>query len=173
MATNGMDEEFQDLEGDLEDDLYTVLDDDTREELNSLMGHPVVGLELWDESLGDEEGAEPVKPEERAFFDCDLLFEDGVALELYVTAAYPDPDKDSLKGMEQIFEVVGKLSDDNLELLDYDQADEEGGLALAFGKEDKVQLILVASAWMISEWEETEETEDEEEDVEEDDGADG
>ena len=84
MNNNGMDEEFDDLDESVDDDLYTELDDDRRAELNEMLGLTVLGIELWDESLGDEEDAEPVKPEERVFFDCDLYLEDNLALELYV-----------------------------------------------------------------------------------------
>ncbi len=163
MKGNGMDEDFKDggniqgfdeVDETLEDDLYTVLDDAGREELEELVGLKVVGLDIWEESLSDSEEEEPVKPEERVYFDCDLLFEDGLALELYAAAAYPDPDGDPVKGMDQITSVIEKLADQQLELLDFDQADEEGGLALAFGADEKTQLILAASAWLVSEWEE-------------------
>jgi len=154
---NGMDEEFDDLDESLDDDLYTELDDDRRAELNEMLGLTVLGIELWDESLGDEEDAEPVQPEDRVFFDCDLYLEDNLALELYVAAVYPDPDKDPITGMDAIFDVVGRLADDKLALIDYGEADEEGGIALAFGKGDDVKLVVVASAWMISEWEPDEE----------------
>ncbi len=166
MKVNGKDEEFEDagepldfedVDETLEDDLYTVLDDAGREELEELVGLKVVGLDVWEESLSDSEEEEPVKPEERVFFDCDLLFEDGLALELYAAAAYPDPDGDPVQGMDAITSTIEKLADDNLELLDFDQADEEGGLALAFGRDDKTQLVLAASAWLVSEWEEEEE----------------
>jgi hypothetical protein len=59
--------------------------------------------------------------------------------------------------MDAIFDAVGRLADDKLELIDYGEADEEGGLALAFGKGEKVEVVVVASAWMISEWEPDEE----------------
>jgi hypothetical protein len=48
-----------------------------------------------------------------------------------------------------------------MELMDFDQADDEGGLYLAFGHGDAVELVLVSSAWMVSEWEEEEEEEGE------------
>ena len=48
----------------------------------------------------------------------------------------------------------------------FDQADEDGGLALAFGKGDKTHQVIVANAWMISEWEESDEEGDEEEERE-------
>ena len=98
MSNNSKDEEFDDLEESLDDDLYTQLDDDRRAELNEMLGLAVLGIELWDESLGDEEDAEPVKPEARVFFDCDLYLDDNQALELYVAAAYPDPEKDPVYG---------------------------------------------------------------------------
>ena len=81
-------DEIEDTEEDF-DDLYTELDDERRAELDSLLGQKVLGLEVWDESLGDEEESEPVKPEERVFFDCDLLLEDSIALELYVATRLP------------------------------------------------------------------------------------
>jgi hypothetical protein len=163
MSKNGMEEEFEGFDEAADDDLYTELDDDRRAELEEMVGLKVLGIELWEESLGDEEESEPVKPEERVFFDCDLYLDDNQALELYVTTAYPDPDKDPVTGVDAIFDVVGKLADDKLELIDYGEADDEGGLALAFGQNDKVKLVLVASAWMVSEWEPDEDDEDDEE----------
>ena len=93
MNKNGTEEEFEDSDEVTEDELYTELDDDRRAEFDDMVGLKVLGMELWEESLGDEEEAEPVKPEERAFFDCDLYLEDNQALELYVASAYPDRTK--------------------------------------------------------------------------------
>ena len=50
--------------------------------------------------------------------------EDNLALELYVRAAYPDPEQKTITGMDQIFEIVGKLADDKLELIDYGEAEQ-------------------------------------------------
>jgi hypothetical protein len=161
MNDNGVDVELDGTEAEMDDELYTELDDNRREELDDMLERKVVGLEIWEESLADEEDETPVKAEERVFFDCDLYLEDGIALELYVAAAYPDPDGDPIKGMDEIFKVVGTLTDDELQLMEYDQADEEGGLALAFGKDEQVRLILVAGAWMMSEWDEEEESAEE------------
>jgi hypothetical protein len=160
MKNNGKDEIIEVFEpGDEEDELYSLLDDDRRAELDELVGLQVSGLELWETSLGDEDADESVTPENRAFFDVDLLFEGGLALELYVATLFPGPDSDPVVGLDSIYETVGKLSDDELELLDYDQADDDGGLALAFGKGDTTHQVIVANAWMISEWEETEDEE--------------
>jgi hypothetical protein len=158
MKNNGKDEPIEVFDpGDDSDEFYTELDDDRQAELNEFVGLSVAGLELWDTSLGDDEADEPVTPENRTFFDVDLLFEGGLALELYVASVYPDPDGDPITGMDAIYEEIGKLSDDNLELLDFDQADDEGGLALAFGKGEDTKQVIVASAWMVSEWEEGDE----------------
>jgi hypothetical protein len=163
MKNNGTDEPIEVFDpGDDSDEFYTELDDDRQAELNEFVGLSVAGLELWDTSLGDEDAEAPVTPENRTFFDVDLLFEGGLALELYVASVYPDPDGDPITGMDAIYEVIGKLSDDNLELLDFDQADEEGGLALAFGKGEDTKQVIVASAWMVSEWEESDEDDDDE-----------
>lgn len=157
MKNNGKDEQIEIFEpGAEDDDLYTELDDDRRAELDQMLETRVVGVELWETSLGDDENEEPVTPEDRAFFDVDILLDGGSALELYVASIYPDPDADPVVGLDKIYEVIGKLSDENLELLDYDQADEDGGLALAFGKGEQASLVIVANAWMISEWEEAE-----------------
>jgi len=61
--------------------------------------------------------------------------------------------------MDAIFEAVGRLADEGLELIDYGEADDEGGLALAFGKGEQVELVLVCGAWMVSDWEPEEEAE--------------
>ncbi len=140
--------------------LYTELDDDRRAEFDEL-----VGSVCWASSCTKirwvmKKRKSPVKPETRVFFDCDLYLDNNMALELYVTSAYPDPDGDPVVGVDAIFEALGKLSDEKLELIDYGQADEEGGLALAFGHADKVAMVLVSSAWMVSEWEAEEETDE-------------
>jgi hypothetical protein len=166
MTGNGLDEElegegpFDETDEVLDDELNTVLDDAAREELDSLVGLQVVGLDVWEESLSDDENEPPVKPEERVFFDTDLMLQDGVALELYAAAAYSDPEGEPLKSMDEITAALERLADQNLVLLDFDQADEEGGLALAFGGEEKVQLVIAAGAWVVSEWEEDIESED-------------
>lgn len=165
MSDNGLEEEFEGFEDVSEEELYTVLDDERRTELDELVALKVLGLELWEESLGDEDEA-PVKPEERVFFDCDLYLEGNLALELYAAAAYPDPDGDPVAGMDAIFDVVGRLSDDAMTLVDYGDADDEGGLALAFGRDEKVELVLACSAWMVSDWEADDEDDEDDEDEE-------
>jgi hypothetical protein len=150
----------EEMESPDEDELYTELSDERREELDEMLGLRVLGVEVWEESLGDEEDAPP-KAGERVFFDCDLFLESNQALELYVTAVYPDPDGgEPVTGLSAIYDIVGKLSDAEMELVDFDAVDEEGGLALAFGHHDHVDLVLAASAWMVSEWEADEEEEE-------------
>ena len=162
MKNNGTEEKIQDSDEVSEDELYVELDDDRRAELDDMVGLKVLGLELWEESIGDEEEGGVVDPEERTFFDCDLYLEDNLALELYVASAYPDPKSDDpIVGVDAIYEAVGKLADENMVLMDFDQADDEGGLYVAFGINDEVKLVLVASAWMISEWEEEAEGDEE------------
>ena len=169
MKGNGKDDEFEgdalfdEVDEVVDDELYTVLDDTARAELDALVESKVVGLDVWEESLSDGDEDTPPAPEERTFFDTDLMFEDGVALELYAAAAYPDPDGDPVKGMDQITAALEKLADQQMQLLDFDQADEEGGLALAFGADEKVELVLAAGAWLVSEWEEEEDSEEGEE----------
>ena len=162
MKNNGTEEKIQDSDEVSEDELYVELDDDRRAELDDMVGLKVLGLELWEESIGDEEEGGVVDPEERTFFDCDLYLEDNLALELYVASAYPDPKSDDpIVGVDAIYDAVGKLADENMVLMDFDQADDEGGLYVAFGINDEVKLVLVASAWMISEWEEEAEGDEE------------
>jgi hypothetical protein len=165
MSQNGLEDEMMDLDEELEDstedELYTELTDDRREELDEMLGLRVLGVEIWEESLGDDENAPP-KAAERVFFDCDLFLESNQALELYVTAVYPDPDGgEPVTGLSAIHDAVGALADGEMELVDFDKVDEEGGLALAFGHADHVDLVLAASAWMVSEWEADEEAEEE------------
>ena len=152
VGQNGSDSDLIELGDEMDDEIYMELDDERREELEEMVGLKVVGIEVWDDSLGDDE-KNPPNSDERVFFDCDIFLEGDQALELYVAAAYPDPDGDPLTGMNAIYQAIGALSDDELELLDYDAVDEEGGLALAFGHDDHVHLVLAASGWMVSEWE--------------------
>ncbi len=165
MTNNGFDEPLEEYEDIDEDELFYELDDDRRAELNEMVGLKVLGIELWEESIVDEEEDQPPAAEERVFVDCDLYLEDNVAIELYVASVYPDPDGEPVIGVDAIFAAVGRLADDHLELIDFGDADEEeGGLALAFGIGDEVKTVLVAQAWMVSDWEpdEDEEAEDEE-----------
>ncbi|MCX7706377.1 MAG: hypothetical protein N2204_00015 [Anaerolineae bacterium] len=160
MSKNGQADDYTDFDL-MQDELYTELDDDRRAELDQLIGLKVLGVELYEDSLGDDEEESPVSPDARVFFDCDLYLEDNQALELYVTSAYPDPDADPVVGLETIFDTIGRLADEKMALVDYGEADEEGGLALAFGHGDKVEMVLVCSAWMVSEWEAEEEDSEE------------
>jgi len=165
MTNNGLEELPEGDEELGEDDLFYTLDDDRRAELNEMVGLKVLGIELWEESIADDEEEKPPAPEERMFVDCDLYLDDNLALELYVTSVYPDPDADPVVGVDAMFGAVGRLADDNLVLIDYGDADEEeGGIALAFGRDETVEIVLVAQAWMVSDWEpdEDEESEDEE-----------
>lgn len=162
MVNNGLDDQLEGYDDMGEDELYYELDDDRRAELNEIAGLKVLGIELWEESIADEEEEQPPAPEERVFVDCDVYFDDNVALELYVAAVYPDPDGEPVSGVDNIFAAIGRLADDNLELVDYGEADEEdGGIALAFGRGDNVQMVLVANAWMVTDWEPDEDDEDE------------
>jgi hypothetical protein len=166
MGDNGKDIPIEGLEEMPEEEevTYTALDDERREELDAMIDLKVVGIELevWDE---DEEGS----GEEPSLFDCDLYLDEGQALELYAAVAYPDPEGEPIRGADPIFDLVGKLVDDELALLDYQEADEEGGLLLAFGKDEEVSLVVLANEWMVSEWEADDEEEGDEDD--EDDGA--
>jgi hypothetical protein len=155
MSDNGRDSPMDELEEMPEEGAYTILDEERREELDSLLDLNVVGIELevWDDDDDDSEG-------EPALFDCDLFLDEGQALELYAAAVYPDPEGDPVRGADPIFDIVGTLVDDELSLLDYQQADEDGGLLLAFGKDDEVRMVLLANEWMVSEWEADDEEED-------------
>jgi hypothetical protein len=161
MSDNGKDTPIEEPEEMPEETAYTMLDDERREELDAMIDLKVMGIELevWDEEEEDS-GEAPT------LFDCDLFLEEGQALELYAAVAYPDPEGEPVKGADPIFEVVGKLVDDELALLEYQQADEEGGLLLAFGKDEEVLLVVLANEWLVSEWE-TDEGEEEGEDDEE------
>jgi hypothetical protein len=162
MGDNGRDNSIEEMEEMPEEELtYTELDDERRAELDDMIDLKVLGIELevWDE---DEEGSGEEDP---ALFDCDIFLDEGQALELYAAVAYPDPEGEPVKGADPIFEVVGKLVDDELVLLDYQQADEEGGLLLAFGKDEDVRLVVLANEWMVSEWEADLEEGGEEEEV--------
>jgi hypothetical protein len=162
MKNNGTDAEFEEYDQVAEDELYVELDDERRAELDEMVGLKVVGLELWEESQGEEAEGQPVAPEERVIIDCDLYLEDNLTLELYAASVYENPDSDDpVVGMDNIYDVVGRLADDNMELMDFDQADDEGGLYVAFGRDDEVEQVLVAGAWMVSEWEAEEEEEEE------------
>lgn len=161
MSKNGKDEEFEELDF-LDDELFSELDDDRRSELEEMLGLKVLGVEMYEESIGDDEEEGQIASADRVFFDCDLYLEDNQALELYVATAYPDPDTEPAVGIDNIFEAVGRLADNQLALLDYGEADEEGGLALAFGRNEKVEMVLVCSAWMVSEWEPEESDSDDE-----------
>jgi hypothetical protein len=161
MSDNGRDNPVEEIEEMSDEDFtYTELDDERREELDAMVDLKVMGIELevWDAE--EEESGE----EDPTLFDCDIFMDEGQALELYAAVAYPDPEGEPVRGADPIFEAVGKLVDDELVLLDYQQADEEGGLLLAFGKNEEVRLVVLANEWMVSEWEADMEEGEEEED---------
>lgn len=163
MSKNGVEEEFEGLE-EFDGEYYTRLDEDREAELNELVEErlKVLGVELYEDT--EEESEEPVKPEEQIFFDCDVYFEDNQALELYYAVAYTDPEGDPIAGIDAIFELVGRLADEGMHIIDFGEADEEeGGLAIAFGAGDSVKVVIACEAWMITEWEPDEEGEELEE----------
>ncbi len=167
MANNGVDEQLEEYDDMGDDELYYELDDDRRAELNEIVGLKVLGIELWEESIADEEEEQPPAAEERMFVDCDVYFEDNVALELYVASVYPDPEGEPVQGVDAIFAAIGRLADENLELVDYGEGDEEeGGIALAFGRGEDVQMVIIAQAWMVTDWEPDEDEGDDEGDDE-------
>jgi hypothetical protein len=150
MSDNGKDTPIEEMEEMSEEEFtYTELDDERRAELDEMLDLKVLGIELevWDAEEEDSGEEDP------ALFDCDIFMDEGQALELYAAVAYPDPEGEPVKGADPIFEAVGKLVDDELVLIDYQQADEEGGLLLAFGKDEEVSLVVLANEWMVSEWE--------------------
>jgi len=146
-------EKAETFDADMDIMLQTGLDDDMRLALNELIGQRVVGVETWGGAPEGWEGGESATLEESTLLDCDLLMEEGVVLELYTILAYPDPESDPIEDVDETLDAIDLLVDDSLELVDYDQVDEEGGLALAFGKSDQVQIVFTAGAWAISEWE--------------------
>ena len=103
MVNNGLDDQLEGYDDMGEDELYYELDDDRRTELNEIVGLKVLGIELWEESIADEEEEQPPAAEERVFVDCDVYFDDNVALELYVAAVYPDPEGEPVVGVDTIF----------------------------------------------------------------------
>jgi hypothetical protein len=57
MSQNGYNDDMDDMDDTLEmpdDELYTELDDERREEIDALIGLRVLGVEVWEVSLGDD-----------------------------------------------------------------------------------------------------------------------
>jgi len=153
MPDNNLSKDAETFDAGMDVMLQTVLDDDMRLAFNELIGQRVVGVETWGGTLEGREDGESATLEESTLLDCDLLMEEGLVLELYTILAYPDPESDPIEDVDKTLDAIDLLVDDDLELVDYDQVGEEGGLALAFGKGDQVQIVFTAGAWAISEWE--------------------
>ena len=62
MVNNGLDDQLEDFDDMGEDELYYELDDDRRAELNEIVGLKVLGIELWEESIADEEEEQEARP---------------------------------------------------------------------------------------------------------------
>ncbi len=126
------------------DELYDEL-------VENLEGEKVVGLALWEESIADEEG-ETVDPNQREVFDMDLYLENNLYLELYATYVFQDPEKDPLRGLDQIGKIFSSLIEGDL-WLDEVAATEDNDLVLILSRNHQPQIFLNVGGWSIEEWE--------------------
>lgn len=133
-------------------DFQQVLDDEQYELLvEAIGGERVVGLALWEESIGDEEGEKP-SAQTRMLFDLDLYLENNLYLELYGAFLFPDPESDPLRGLQQTGTILRTLIEEGV-WLDEIAGTDEDELVLILSRNHQPQLFLNVGGWSLEEWE--------------------
>jgi len=159
-SQNGTDNQEQTVVLDMEDVLYTELNDENFAELAGLEGSMVVGVSFWDSSIADDLDAEPPSEANRTLLDLDVYLDDNVLLELFGSALYRSPEEDPLVGMEAMEAALVDLVDSEC-TLDEVAETEDGGPVLVFAVEDQIKLIISVGAWAVSDYEELPDEEEE------------
>jgi hypothetical protein len=75
-------------QADKEFPLLTSVDDETYDELTTLIGERIVHVALWEDSLADALSERPASADQQTTFDLDLYLEGGVYFEMYGVACF-------------------------------------------------------------------------------------
>lgn len=133
--------------------LLTTVDDETYDELTTLIGQRVVHVSLWEDSLADALAQQAVAPDQQTTFDLDLYLEDGVYFELYGVACFDDPETEPWRGVAQTGARLAAFVTGRAQLSDV-AVDDDDGLVLVFTTPEGRQSYLAVGAWLLAEWDE-------------------
>ncbi len=133
--------------------LMTVVDDETYDELMTLVEQRIVHVALWEDSLADGLAGKPADASIQDTFDIDLYLEDGVYFELYGVVCFDDPDADAWQGVAESAARLAALVKAGARLDDI-AVDEEDGLILVLTTKAGQGVYLVVGAWLLAEWDE-------------------
>ncbi len=141
--------------------LMTAVDDETYDELMTLVDQPIVHVAVWEDSLADAlaeraAGTAPrltIEDAQQNTFDIDLYLADGVYFELYGVACFDNPDDEAWQGLAESGARLAALVKANAQLSDI-AVDEDDGLILVVAVPDGRELYLAVSAWLLAEWDE-------------------
>lgn len=133
--------------------LMTVVDDETYDELMSLVDQSIVHVALWEDSLADALAERAGDAAQQNTFDIDIYLADGVYFELYGVACFDDPDAEAWQGLAESSARLAALVKARVRLSDI-AVDEDDGLILVVAAADGRELYLAVSAWLLAEWDE-------------------
>ncbi|MCS6825335.1 MAG: hypothetical protein NZ553_01845 [Caldilinea sp.] len=133
--------------------LVVTVDDETYDELMTLVGQRIVHIGLWEDSLSvalAEHAGESLGP---AAFDIDLYLEDGVYFELYGVSCFDDleaePWSDPTESLNRLVGMVKAQA-----CLGDVAVDEMDSLILILSTAAGETVYLAVSAWLLAEWDE-------------------
>lgn len=133
--------------------LMTTVDDETYDELVTLIEQRIVHIALWEDSLADGLTDRPADPAVQDTFDIDLYLEDGVYFELYGVACFDDPDAEAWNGLATTGTRLVTLVKSSARLNDI-AVDEDDGLILVLEASGGKTVYLAVGAWLLAEWDE-------------------
>lgn len=133
--------------------LMTTVDDETYDELVTLIEQRIVHIALWEDSLADGLADRPADPAVQDTFDIDLYLEDGVYFELYGVACFDDPDAEAWNGLATTGTRLATLVKSGARLNDI-AVDEDDGLILVLEASGGKTIYLAVGAWLLAEWDE-------------------
>lgn len=133
--------------------LMTTVDDETYDELVTLIEQRIVHIALWEDSLADGLTDRPADPAVQDTFDIDLYLEDGVYFELYGVACFDDPDAEAWNGLATTGTRLATLVKSGARLNDI-AVDEDDGLILVLEASGGKTIYLAVGAWLLAEWDE-------------------
>lgn len=133
--------------------LMSTVDDETYDELMTLVGQQIVHVGLWEDSLSNALAEQAGEPFEPTTFDIDLYLEDGVYFELYGVSCFDDPDAEPWSDAAATQARLIRLVKAQASLSDI-AVDEADNLILILSTPAGETLYLAVSAWLLAEWDE-------------------
>lgn len=140
-------------QADKEFPLLTSVDDETYDELTTLIGERIVHVALWEDSLADALSERPASADQQTTFDLDLYLEGGVYFEMYGVACFDNPDAEAWRGLTQTGARLAAFVTGRAQLGDV-AVDDDDGLVLVITAPDGRNTYLVIGAWLLAEWDE-------------------